>query len=226
MISVVATASSENVVPRRLGPIWSFLSARRMLTVLAVTVVIGAFTSWLGTYQAALPSVVEREQPTIPLWRLFAVAVAVMPVVALHGQLADLEVIATRRLRCCQRIYLGGMGLGCTVVYLGLSSITLSPSTLLVIARSSLAWYGLALIAGVLLGWRLAWTLPMMVACILWYWGYQGDSQQYRWWEFSARPYHDLPSLLLSVVLLIVGLGTYWATPWRRRWLFFWLRHR
>ncbi|GGM32395.1 hypothetical protein GCM10012279_59180 [Micromonospora yangpuensis] len=94
----------------------------------------------------------------------------------------------------------------------------LRPAVLAVIARSWLAWLGLALLAGAILGWRLAWTLPAATAVVLWYWGYSGN-QEYRWWEFSARPHDDLPSFLLSVALLAVGLTAYAATPWRlRRW--------
>ena len=161
----------------------------------------------------------EQGPGRIPLWRLVAMGAATLPVLALHSQLADLEQGVTQRLRQMQRRHLAGMGLGCAVIYLGFATLTLHPLVLLVIGRAWLAWYGLALLAGVVAGWRLAWTLPATVAVILWYWGYQGDGHYY-WWEFSVRPYDDIPSLLLSVSLLGIGLTAYSVTPWRRRrWL-------
>ncbi|MFV2097707.1 hypothetical protein ACFHW1_19865 [Micromonospora sp. LOL_014] len=92
------------------------------------------------------------------------------------------------------------------------------------IARSWLAWTGLALLSGMWLGWRLAWTGPALVAVILFYWGTSRQGE-YFWWEFTARPGDDLASLLLSAAILAIGLGAYAATPWRRR-LNSWRRSR
>lgn len=139
---------------------------------------------------------------------------AVLPVLAIQSHLTGLEEGATRALRRMRRIHLAAMAAGCAAIYLSIAALTLHPLILLVIARSWLAWYGLALLAGVLIGWRHAWTLPATVAIVLWYWGYQGG--EYRWWEFSVRPHDDLPSLLLSVALFAAGLIALSATPWRR----------
>jgi hypothetical protein len=102
-----------------------------------------------------------------------------------------------------------------------MNALVIRPQALAVLARAWLAWFGLALLAGALLGWRLAWALPSGAAVVLWYWGLQGNDQ-YRWWEFSSRPYDDVPSLLLSVALLAIGVTAYIATPWRRRRWIFW----
>jgi hypothetical protein len=152
------------------------------------------------------------------MWRMIAMGAAVLPVLSLTSPLADLEVAATHRLRSMQRCYLAGLSMGCAAMYLAICAIALPPAVLAITGRSWIAWFGLALIAGAILGWRLAWTLPSAVAAILWYWGYGGD-QQYRWFEFSARPHDDLSSLLLSAGLLVAGIVAYAATPWRRhRW--------
>lgn len=148
-----------------------------------------------------------------------------LPVLALTSLLADLELVATRRLRSMQRRYLAGLGLTTGLAYLGICALALPPSVVAIMTRSWPAWFGTALLAGAVLGWRLAWTLPATIAAALTYWGYRGG-QGYHWWEFTARPYDDLPSLLLSSALLIVGLVAYEATPWRRRWLLGWLTQR
>ncbi|WP_239676460.1 hypothetical protein [Natronosporangium hydrolyticum] len=180
-------------------------------------IVLGGLTAWLGLIEAPLPAAIEQGRATIPIWRLLALAAAVLPVLALASPLADLEEVATSRLRAAQRTYLAVLSLAGAAIYLGLSALAVPVSVVGMMARSWLGWLGLALLAGAVLGWRLAWTLPVTVAVVLWYWGLHGE--QYRWWEFSARPIADLPSLVVSVALLSVGLVAYAATPWRRsRW--------
>jgi hypothetical protein len=184
--------------------------------VLVAAALLGALTAWLGTRVASVPTATDEATTVIPLWRLLAMGAAVLPVLAVHSRLADLEVVATRRLRLYQRAYLCAMSAAGATIYFGLSAITLPPDVLATIGRSWLGWCGLALLAGALLGWRLAWTLPVTAGVVLAYWGHRGG-EQYQWWEFSARPPDDLPSLLLSLTLLSCGLAAYWATPWRRR---------
>lgn len=192
----------------------AFLVVRRTQMLLLVTAGCGALTAWLGTYETSLPSLTEQGRAIIPLWRMLAIGAAVAPAVSLYSRLADLEVVATRQFHKYQRAYLVVVGLTCGFIYLGIAAITLPSSVLIISLRAWLAWYGLALIAGRVLGWRLAWTAPITTAIILWYWGFQGAGQ-YRWWEFSARPYDDVPSALLSSALLASGLAAYWTTPWR-----------
>jgi hypothetical protein len=189
---------------------------RRVPTVLVTVGLVGALTAWLGRFEASLPSAVSGGQATVPVWRLFALVAATMPIVAMHSRLADLELVATRRLRHQQRLYLVGMGTGCALLHIGIAAVTLPVPVLLILARSWPAWFGLALLAGSVAGWRLSWVLPVATAGALVYWGYRGDGR-YAWWEFSARPHDDVPSLVLSLTLLVVGLTAYAATPWRRR---------
>ncbi len=210
-----ATTASGTTPRPSPSPVRLFLAARPARSTLAAAVIIGVLTAWLGTSLAPVPTAVDAGQATVPVWRLLALGAAVLPVLALHSQLADLEVVATRRLRRLQRGYLAGMGSTCALIYLGLSATTLPVTALAVAARAWIAWFGLALLSGAVLGWRLAWVLPAIAAVIVIYWGYMGDG--YAWWEFSARPHDDLLSLILSVGLLAVGVAAYSATPWRRR---------
>jgi hypothetical protein len=198
-----------------------FIAVRPARSVLGATGLLGVFTAWFGMVEAPLPMSIDQGAPAVPIWRLLAMGAAVLPVLALHSSLVDLEVVQTRRLRAMGRRYLSGLGLGCAASYLGICALALDPSVVGIIARAWFAWFGLALMAGAALGWRLAWTMPSVVAVVLWYWGYGGDGR-YRWWEFSARPHDDLPSLFLTAALLVLGLIAYWATPWRRRRWIFW----
>lgn len=212
------TASRDAEVSGQTLPVRLFLTVRPVRTVLAVTVLLGALTAWFGLIETPIPTAVDEGKAKIPLWRMLTMGVAVMPVLSLHSPLASLEMVATRRLRSMQRLYLAGLGIGSAGSFLGICTFVMQPEIIGVIARSWIAWFGLALTAGVTMGWRLAWTLPSLVAIVLFYWGYTGN-QQYQWWEFSARPHDDLPSLILSATLLAIGLIAYAATPWRlRRW--------
>jgi hypothetical protein len=213
---VVATAARpDGEAATTTSPIRIFLTVRRSMSILIAAAVCGVATAWLGTVEVAVPTVAAQGQGRIPMWRLLAMGAAVLPVLAMHSHLADLEQGVTRSLRRAQRMHLVGMGVGCASLFLAFAALALHPLVLLVVLRSWLAWYGMAMLAGVVLGWRLAWTLPAIVAVILMYWGYQNGD--YRWWEFSARPYDDQGALMLSLGLLAAGLVAFWMTPWRRR---------
>ncbi|MEO3779968.1 hypothetical protein ABGB16_24680 [Micromonospora sp. B11E3] len=216
MISVGVTVGPDTDVPVATSGLRLFLAVRPARSVLAVTVLLGGLAAWFGLVQTPIPTAVEASRATIPLWRMIAMGAAVLPVLALTSPLADLEVVATQHLMSMQRRYLTGLSLGCLAIYLAICAIVLHPAVLAITARAWTAWFGLALIAGSILGWRLAWTLPAATAVVLWYWGY-GGNQRYHWWEFSARPYDDLPSLFLSASLFAAGVAAYAATPWRRR---------
>ncbi|MFF3867198.1 hypothetical protein [Micromonospora sp. NPDC001898] len=210
------TASRHTDISAVTSPLRLFLAVRPARAVLAVTVLLGALAAWFGLIQTPIPTAIEDGRAIIPLWRMIAMGAGVLPVLALTSPLADLELVATQRLRSMQRHYLAGLSTGCVAIYLAICGTVLHPAVVAIIARAWIAWFGLALLAGAVLGWRLAWTLPAATAAVLWYWGYSG-SQHYHWWEFSARPHDDLPSLFLSFALLAAGLVAYAATPWRRR---------
>ena len=215
---MAATASRGVEVSALTREVRLFLAVRRIRAVLAGMVILGALVAWVGMIEAPLPTAVEQGKATVPLWRMAAMGAAVLPLLALHSPLADLEQVATRRLRAMQRLCLVVLNCVSAGIFLGFCALGMHPALVGIIARSWIAWFGLGLVAGAMLGWRLSWTLPALVAVGLWYWGYSGD-QQYHWWEFSARPHDDLPSLLLSVALLAAGLLAYAATPWRRSWM-------
>ncbi|MDG4765519.1 hypothetical protein O7632_15645 [Solwaraspora sp. WMMD406] len=208
-------------MPAGTVPVKLFLSARPAASILGVVVLLGALAAWFGTVKTPLPQAAGQDSAIIPLWRLLVMGAAVLPVIGLASPLAGLELAATRRLRSMQRFYLAGSGVGSAVIFLGISALAMQPAVVAIMARGWIAWFGLALVAGAVLGWRLAWTLPSVIAVVLWYWGF-GGNDQYRWLEFSARPYDDVPSLVLSATLLAVGLAAYAVTPWRRRRLMFW----
>ncbi|HEX6968352.1 MAG TPA: hypothetical protein VF174_06015 [Micromonosporaceae bacterium] len=217
-----ATANRSGDDPGRWLPIRLFLSVRPLAGALAGVVLLAALAAWFGLAEAPLPTAVEQGKARIPLWRLLAMGVMVLPVVAMHSSLADLEVVATRRLRALQRSVLAGIGTVSALIYLGSCALVMQGAVVGIVARSLLAWFGLALLSGAVLEWRLAWAVPTVVAVVLWYWGHDGAGR-YEWWEFSARPHDDMPSLLISVTLFVAGLVAFAATPWRlrswRRWL-------
>lgn len=202
----------------------SFISARRGWTIFTVALVLGLLTAAIGLREAAVPTAYEQSEGVLPIWRLLAMGVGLLPALGLHSNLGHLEEMATNDHKRVERQYAVGLTLACAGGYLLLASLVLQPSLLAVITRSLAGWLGLGLISGRLLGWRLAWALPVAAACILTYWGGASAPDRHAWWDFSARSYDDLPSLLLTVCLLGGGLLAYWVSPWRRTHLSTWRR--
>jgi hypothetical protein len=196
------------------GPVRTFLDLRRARSVFIAAILLGTLTATIGTYETVLPATAGGGRTVLPIWRMLAMVAAATPMVAAQSPLATLEVVMTDRLRRLIRCHLLTTSAGTGLIFLVACSLTLSVPVLAVIARSWLAWTGLALTAGAILGWRLAWTLPAVVAVLLWFWG--ASDGAYPWWEFSARPYHDPASLALSAALLVLGAAACSVTPWHR----------
>ncbi|WBB97000.1 hypothetical protein O7543_19680 [Solwaraspora sp. WMMA2080] len=157
----------------------------------------------------------ENGQVSVPLWRMLAMAASVFPVLALQSNLGALESVATAHLKRLTWLYAVAMAITCWLLYLVPAGITLPIEALAITLRALIAWYGISLLSGVILGWRLAWAMPVTTIVFLWYWGYSSQGY-YLWWEFTARPPNDVPSLILSGALLLIGIVAYSATPWRR----------
>ena len=66
---------------------------------------------------------------------------------------------------------------------------------------------GLAFVAARLLGGRLSWTLPVAFAAIAPFAGRDGPSGGLSWWAWINQPAAHLPSLLIALALLVVGLA-------------------
>ncbi|WP_409074656.1 hypothetical protein [Micromonospora chalcea] len=194
----------------------SFLEVRRARGMLFAAVIAGVLTMLIGAHSVAMPMAVNGERGAISIWRMLAIIPGILPALSLHSPLGDLEQMSTRSFRRYERAFLGIVSLLCAGTFLICSAFSFNLQTVAVIARALPAWLGLALIGGKLMGWRLSWTLPTFAATVVWYWGYQGEGR-YAWWEFTARPFDDSWSLLLSMALFGLGLLAYEATPWRRR---------
>lgn len=203
----------------RFSPYMVLISSRRGWTSLAVAIFLGTATASVGILEASVPTASEEGASTLPLWRVLAMGVAVLPAIGLHSHLFRLEEVGTDIQRCVERRYTIGLALACASSYVLLASLSLQPSLLAVVSRSLAGWLGIALISGRLLGWRLAWILPLAILFIMAYWGGTSTPGRYVWWDFTARPYNDLASLLLTACLFGGGLIAYWATPWRRKYL-------
>lgn len=188
------------------------LLSRRAPTLVAIAVGLGVLAALLGTRQAGLPSATPGA--SFPLWRILTLGIGVLPVLGLHSPLAALEQTVTAGLVQAERRMLLGLLLLCGGLFLALAAVSLPWRFLPVIARSVLAWFGLAMVSGRALGWRLAWGLPVLAQCVLIYWG-GGSGGGFLWWEFTARPADDPLSWALTAALLTGGLLAYAATPWR-----------
>ncbi|WP_189170176.1 hypothetical protein [Pilimelia anulata] len=182
---------------------------------MSIGLLLGILTAALGKYAVALPAATE-DRAVVPMWRLLAMGAGVLPALALHSSLADLEQ-QTSTIRKMERRYLAGVATATGLAYLAAAAVTLPITLIAVLARSIVGWLGLSLLSGRFLGWRLSWGAPIMIFAVLVYWGTGGDGQVYEWWEFSARPHSDSASMALCLVLFAVGVCAQAMTPWRIR---------
>ncbi len=192
------------------SPVRQFASARRAWCALALAVLLGALSAWIGLLELPVPAVAASGS-TIPVWQLLGVAVGAAPVLGLHSLARDQEA-RTDVHRQTEHRYLAGLATACFGAHLALAALTLPAASTGVLARALLGWLGVALVSGRVLGWQAGWVLPAVVMSVLSFWGPAGG---HGWWEFNARPLHDVPSLLLAILLLATGLAARALTPWR-----------
>ncbi|PFG32390.1 hypothetical protein ATL42_0220 [Sanguibacter antarcticus] len=138
-----------------------------------------------------------------------------LPALVLTSQLAALEDAAGHALRRMEVRGLTLLFLGGSTLMIGASAFASGSATVPTTARALIAWFGLALLSGRLLGWRFCWVGPCLVLCILIYWGYDSSGGTYWWWEFTAHGPDPMASWRLSVGLLVTGVAAFWLTPWR-----------
>lgn len=177
---------------------------------------VSALTAVVGHYEMANPVSISQGVAMLPVWRLLAVIVAIMPAVLLYSPLGELEAAAVREYWRVRRLYLAVS----VVLYLGSFALVvwvgLGGATALIAVRAMLAWLGLALLSGRLFGWSRSWLVPLLSVVVLLFWGTDAEST-YTWWEFSARPHDDWRPAVLAASLAALGALAYWARPWHHR---------
>jgi hypothetical protein len=153
----------------------------------------------------------------VEFWRLLTIGSALLPVLTLTSPMAALEAAAGpafHRLRAATLAVAFVFSCACVLVA---AVVGVDASVTPVMARSLIAWFGLALIGGRILGWHHCWVVPWGTLCVLVFWGYNGDARGYVWWEFTAQPATHIPSLLLAGGLFVAGVTAYALSPWRLR---------
>jgi len=180
---------------------------------MVLAAVSGVAAAWAGHRAAAVPSVADNA--TLPLWRLLAMGVGILPALGLHSSLGELENMATPEHRRAQNRYLLLVIVVTQALLIGVAAPGQPADVLVTMLRSAPGWIGLALLSGRLWGWRLSWVAPIVVLCALTYWGGGDGPDDFAWWEFSARSYSDGRTAVLAVALGLVGAAAYSLTPWR-----------
>ncbi|MFJ5828183.1 hypothetical protein [Streptomyces sp. NPDC093089] len=151
---------------------------------------------------------------------MLAMFAGVLPLLALHSPMADLEASATRRFHRGRAMRLTGLWCVSMVVFLGTSAIKVEGQVLEAMALALPGWTGVGLLSGRLLGWRQAWVLPALALSILNYWGVRDSNGSYPWWDFTRLPAGEHPlGLAVSLALFAIGLIAFVLTPWRLRML-------
>lgn len=196
----------------------SYLFVRKFHWSLLMVVAIGATIALWGSHSTAVPSAAGSSGSTVEYWRLLSLGSAVVPALGLASPMAALEQAAAEPYWRLQALVLTSQVALSTAIVSGAAGIGVGAEASVAVARASLAWCGLAMISGRLMGWNASWILPVGSLCVLVYWGSSGDGT-YRWWEFTAQPAADLSSAVLAGLLCAAGVVSYALTAWRTAWL-------
>lgn len=202
----------------RLQVVVVFLQVRKAWWLLAVMVLIAAVAVGWGAYATVVPAATDSGGANVEFWRLLGVGSGTLPVLTLASPMHALEAAGGAAYHRLRGWVLGGAFAVSAACVLTAMTVAVDPTLTPLVARALLAWFGLALLGGRVLGWAYSWIPPWVALCAILYWGH-GASGGYRWWEFTVQPAGHLPSLLLAVGLCVAGLAAYALTPWRIRYL-------
>lgn len=202
-------------MPHDRWPVAAYLQIRKSRWLLAIMVSIGVIVWAWGAFETSVPAANVAGGAKIQFWRLLAVGSACLPVLTLESSMEALEAAGGSHYQRLRSAVLGGAFLVSSACILVAAAVGIGLAVTPLIARALVAWFGLALISGRLLGWNYSWILPWAALCALLYWGHSSGAGDYRWWEFSAQPAAHLPSLMLALTLFAIGLVAYWMSPWR-----------
>jgi ABC-type amino acid transport substrate-binding protein len=156
-------------VKLRLWVIGAYLATRRWRWLLAAMIVVGVVVGGWGSFEACTPAATDSGGSQVPIWRLLAVGSALLPVLTLASPLQALEAAASlpyHRVRCF--VLAGALATSSACILTG-AVVGLDVAVASLIARALLAWFGLALVSGRVLGWSHSWVLPSAVMCVLLY---------------------------------------------------------
>lgn len=211
------TVSAEGSASTK-APILShgFHRVRRPGIAIGTAITLGVIAAVMGKWVSPIPTADMQASPPA-MWRFLLIGPATLPILSLHSPLACLESVSTVRFHRAHVRFLIVVAVACSGSFLAASAIVMPLEIVARMARGLPGWFGLALISGCLLGWRLAWTVPVCLLCPMLYWGTPDMDGRYPWWEFSAPPASDPSALLLNASILAVGILFYWMTPWRRQ---------
>lgn len=189
---------------------------QRPVTVLLLVLFSALAVTWLGDRPAPLPTVAGPRAEGVPSWRLLAMFAGVLPVLSLHSRMAALEAAGTARFHRMRVVRLTTLWTTGTAVFLSVCAVSVEGRVLAVMAAAILGWTGLGLLSGRLCGWRQAWILPVLVLCVVSYWGVPDGTGDYPWWDFTRSPVTERSTGFgISLGLLALGLMAYWTTAWR-----------
>lgn len=184
------------------------VSRRVPLALLFGTILSVAVAIW-GQIEAPLPNVTGEGEGVVPAWRILALAIGILPTTLLQSPFAALEEVRTKRIHAFEIAVLACVVTSLWIIFLAFASFAVSTGVLVVMLRSLCGWLGLALLSGLLLGWRLVWVLPIGVFCICILFGVPSETGSYPWWDFSAAPSHQVFPAMVSGGLMTCGISLF-----------------
>lgn len=207
-------------------PLLLYLHSRRIWAAVALTVALCAAVLLIGAIEVSVPaSGADSGFHPVPTWRILAAGVTFGPVLSCHSPFGELEA-ATHGWRNVQAAVLLVHLVLAAALFVATCLVAFGGTLALLTLRGIIGWTGVALIAGRIFGWRLAWVGPLTLLPVMLFWGL-AEEPHYQWWEFTARQVDDPAAWMVAGVLLAAGIAAWGVGPWqRRRWATWWRGRR
>ncbi len=191
-----------------------FARTRRLGLVVTLIITVAAIAATIGSVQIGAPSA-SSGGTVISFARLLTIVAGTLPVLLLTTQLSEIETAASGGPQRLEGLILAATILTATAFMAIAALASTGAGTVPATVRATAAWFGIALITGRLLGWRLCWVGPCLALSALIFWGFDSTAGHFRWWEFTAYGPTPVSTQALSIGLTVGGVLCYLLTPWR-----------
>ncbi|MFI9249421.1 hypothetical protein [Streptomyces sp. NPDC053069] len=188
-----------------------FARLHRLWPILAGVVLVALLSAFLGGFEIPLPSLDGGAATGIPFRRDLPLLSGVFLAAAGTSSMHAYERAAGPRYFRLLGAYVLALTVVASLCSFAVQGLAAGAHTGVSFVRSMLIWFGLARVSARVIGWNLAWVLPVAsVFPLIWL----SDGA---WWDWTAAPAADPVGWGTAAVSLSLGVLLTAATPWRVR---------
>lgn len=202
-------------VGRRDGSLLRWIRAHQLGGMGLGLLALGVFNAVFGAHALTFPFV-RVSGTSSPMRHELPAAFAALVVGGMNSRMQTFEETATAVVRRWEVRQLVVASLMALMVVGGTETAASGLGSGVVAARSFALWEGLALISGAVFKRQLAWIVPLASIFPITYM-YQDDFGRPYWWVWTHQSATYIPSWVLMLSSLAVGLAATFTTSWHWR---------